>query len=110
MNILINILALFGTVCIILTLIIIIPELIKGIIRIRRNNIVKKQKELKILIERMSERKQFIQQVCLSYRHDYGLLSEDEQILLQNEYIQWLQATIKNIDYVKFFDGIKWKN
>ena len=30
--------------------------------------------------------------VCMTYRHDYGLLSLDEQLRIRNEAVCWLQA------------------
>lgn len=37
----------------------------------------------------------FINNVCLSYRHDFGLLSEDEQNKVRLECKEWMRA-IKN--------------
>lgn len=40
----------------------------------------------------------FIDNVCLSYRHDFGLLSKDEQDLLRFEADGWYNAINKNKD------------
>ena len=39
----------------------------------------------------------FIGNVCLSYRHDYGLMSEEERKLLESQCKQWMIAIINNL-------------
>lgn len=40
----------------------------------------------------------FITNVCLSYRHDYGLLSDDEINILRFECKEWMRAIVNNWD------------
>lgn len=37
--------------------------------------------------------------VCLSYRHDFGLMSKDEQDMLMFEAKEWMRAIINNLPY-----------
>lgn len=39
----------------------------------------------------------FISNVCLSYRHDYGLLTTDERDKVRQECKRWLHAILKNL-------------
>ena len=41
----------------------------------------------------------FIQNVCLSYRHDFGLMSVDEQNNLIFEAKEWIRAITNNLPY-----------
>ncbi len=41
----------------------------------------------------------FIDNVCLSYRHDFGLLSEDEQNKVRFECKEWMRAIKNNEPY-----------
>lgn len=45
--------------------------------------------------------------VCMSYRHDYGLLSAEEQLTVRLDAKQWLRAWIKELgfDIVDFSEG-----
>ena len=45
--------------------------------------------------------KEFLSNVCLSYRHDFGLLSEKEREDTMFEAKEWLMAILKNIPYIK---------
>ena len=104
MNILIIILAIFGAACILL----IIGAFIEQIIIIKRRNkvenIKKKQEKLKLIFIKMANDLNFIHNVCLSYRHDYGLLSVPEQKNLQKEYKFWLNAINNNIEFLTFIE------
>lgn len=40
----------------------------------------------------------FITNVCLSYRHDYGLLGANERNLIRFECKEWLRAIVNNWD------------
>lgn len=40
----------------------------------------------------------FITNLCLSYRHDYGLLGANERNLIRLECKEWLRAIINNWD------------
>jgi hypothetical protein len=40
----------------------------------------------------------FITNLCLSYRHDYGLLGANERNLIRFECKEWLRAIINNWD------------
>ena len=42
---------------------------------------------------------EFIDNVCLSYRHDFGLLSEDEQNKVRFECKEWMRAIKNNEPY-----------
>lgn len=48
-------------------------------------------------LERLFSDEVFISNVCLSYRHDYGLLSTDERIQVRYECKRWLQSILKNL-------------
>jgi len=39
---------------------------------------------------------QSIEDNCLSYRHDYGLMSEGDKETLRFEYTEWVRAMINN--------------
>ena len=41
----------------------------------------------------------FIDNVCISYRHDFGLLSEDEQNKVRFECKEWMRAIKNNEPY-----------
>lgn len=45
--------------------------------------------------------KTFIDNVCLSYRHDFGLMGEQDKELLRFECIQWMRAISNNWQYFK---------
>lgn len=54
-----------------------------------------------LLIESVKARfsdEDFITNVCLSYRHDYGLLDENERALIRFECKEWLRAIVNNWD------------
>lgn len=38
--------------------------------------------------------------VCLSYRHDFGLMSKEEQDILMFEAKEWIRAIINNLPYL----------
>lgn len=40
----------------------------------------------------------FITNVCLSFRHDYGLMSANERNILRFECKEWLRAIVNNWD------------
>lgn len=40
----------------------------------------------------------FITNVCLSYRHDYGLLSNNERNIIRFECKEWMRAIMNNWD------------
>lgn len=44
--------------------------------------------------------------VCLSYSHDYGLLGEDDQAVQKYRAEEWLRAWAKNPDFIEFVSGI----
>ncbi len=37
--------------------------------------------------------------VCLSYRHDFGLMSKEEQDMFMFEAKEWMRAIINNLPY-----------
>jgi hypothetical protein len=43
----------------------------------------------------------FIDNVCLSYRHDFGLLSEDQKKQCRSECKTWMRAIANNWEYFK---------
>lgn len=43
----------------------------------------------------------FIDNVCLSYRHDFGLMTEEEQKKLRFECKEWMRAISNNWEYFK---------
>ena len=59
-------------------------------------------KSEQLLIHSVSNRfsdPKFIDNVCLSYRHDFGLLSEDEQNKVRFECKEWMRAIKNNEPY-----------
>lgn len=42
-----------------------------------------------------------IDSICLSYRHDFGLLNKQHQDLLRVEAVFWLEAWLKELRYLK---------
>lgn len=57
-------------------------------------------KYTKAEIELLFKREDFITNLCLSYRHDYGLLSPNEMKILNFECKEWLRAIINNWDNI----------
>lgn len=58
--------------------------------------------ELKLRLGSVSNRfsdPKFIDNVCISYRHDFGLLSEDEQNKVRFECKEWMRAIKNNEPY-----------
>jgi hypothetical protein len=56
----------------------------------------------KLLIQRVSNRfydHKFIDNVCVSYRHDFGLLDKQEQDKLRFECKEWMRAIKNNEPY-----------
>lgn len=51
------------------------------------------------LIKKIFISDKFIQNVCLSYRHDFGLIAEQDKQRLIFECKEWLRAISNNIDY-----------
>jgi len=43
----------------------------------------------------------FIDNVCLSYRHDFGLMSEEDKKMLRFECKEWMRAIVNNWNYFK---------
>lgn len=43
----------------------------------------------------------FIDNVCLSYRHDFGLMSEQDKQRLRFECKEWMRAISNNWEYFK---------
>lgn len=41
----------------------------------------------------------FIDNVCLSYRHDFGLMTEKDKQILRFECKEWMRAIVNNWDY-----------
>lgn len=63
-----------------------------------------KEEELKILrekLEKMKEDSIFLSNVCLSYRHDFGLLPPEVQCTLMNMCRRWIMAISNNLDLKK---------
>lgn len=44
--------------------------------------------------------------VCMSYSHDYGLLAEEDQAVQKYRAEEWLKAWAKNPDFIKFVRSI----
>jgi len=44
---------------------------------------------------------EFIENLCFSYRHDFGLLGVNKQILIRLECKEWLRAIINNWKEIK---------
>jgi len=49
---------------------------------------------------KLLENREFLGNVCLSYRHDFGLLSPEERDKLMFEAKEWLRAALSNIAYI----------
>lgn len=43
----------------------------------------------------------FIDNVCLSYRHDFGLMAEKNRQMLRFECKEWMRSIVNNWDYFK---------
>jgi hypothetical protein len=43
----------------------------------------------------------FIDNVCLSYRHDFGLMAEQDRQRLRSECKEWMRAISNNWEYFK---------
>ena len=43
----------------------------------------------------------FIDNVCLSYRHDFGLMAEQDKQILRFECKEWMRAISNNWEYFK---------
>ena len=50
------------------------------------------------LVSERFNNEDFITNVCLSYRHDYGLLSNNDRNILRFECKEWMRAIINNWD------------
>ncbi len=61
-------------------------------------NMVAKKCTIHSVSNRFSDPK-FIDNVCLSYRHDFGLLNEDEQNKVRFECKEWMRAIKNNEPY-----------
>jgi len=60
-----------------------------------------KAEQKALFIANVSERfndEDFITNVCLSYRHDYGLLSNNDRNILRFECKEWMRAILNNWD------------
>jgi len=53
---------------------------------------------MKTLLELLKD-ENFIENVCYSYRHDFGLLSEEDKKSIRNEFKNWKNAIINNYKY-----------
>lgn len=51
--------------------------------------------------DNLLEDKEFLSNICLSYRHDFGLLEPEERAKLMFEAKEWLRSVLNNIAYVK---------
>ncbi len=50
-------------------------------------------------LEKVFKSEKFIGNVCMSYRHDFGLMSDKEKELLIFECKEWFRSIINNIPY-----------
>jgi len=66
---------------------------------IKIKDIIIKNKILIDTLELLSNDDKFINNVCLSYRHDFGLLSEKEQNHIKFELKEWFRAINNNLPY-----------
>ena len=41
----------------------------------------------------------FIYNICLSYRHDFGLLNDEDKKLIEFEAKEWIRAILNNLPY-----------
>jgi hypothetical protein len=60
-----------------------------------KNNL---SEETKKYTESIFNDEDFITNVCLSYRHDYGLLSDNERGIIRLECKEWFRAILNNWD------------
>ena len=54
------------------------------------------QEKTKSNLENLFKDKEFIENLCFSYRHDFGLLDFNKQTLIRFECKEWLRAIINN--------------
>ena len=55
----------------------------------------------KMYIKKLFSDDKFIGNVCKSYRHDYGLMTEEQRKSLEFECREWMRAIINNLKYEK---------
>lgn len=53
-------------------------------------------------LERLFADEDFIDDVCLSVRHDFGLMSEEDKEKLRFQCKDWMRSILYNYDYHKF--------
>jgi hypothetical protein len=64
---------------------------------------VDKQKNLSELIDLLNDLykdEDFKENICMSYRHDFGLMTKEDQELLMFEAKEWIRAIINNLPYI----------
>ena len=47
-------------------------------------------------IDKIRDNQNFIQNMCISYRHDYGLLSDSDRRLVELQCKEWLRSLSNN--------------
>lgn len=52
-------------------------------------------------LEKVFKNEKFIGNVCMSYRHDFGLMTDKERELLMFECKEWMRSIINNLPYHK---------
>lgn len=52
-------------------------------------------------VQKRFESERFIDNVCLSYRHDFGLLGEEDQQRLRFECREWMRAVVNNWEHFR---------
>lgn len=66
----------------------------------------KKLKKLEIIWSMSAEKifsdEYFIDDVCLSYRHDFGLMNEEDKEKIRFQCKEWMRSMINNFDYHKY--------
>jgi hypothetical protein len=72
-------------------------------VKVGKKSIPDAQNEIMSLLD-IEKRKgdiAFMGNVCLSYRHDFGLLSFEEKTTIMLEYSEWMRAIINNLPYTQ---------
>lgn len=52
-------------------------------------------------LEKIFNSEKFIGNVCMSYRHDFGLMTDKERDLLIFQCKEWMRSIINNLSYHK---------
>lgn len=62
------------------------------------SNSERRNESIKNVINKLFKSEDFIQNVCLSYRHDFGMIEEIDKKALVFECKEWFRAIINNLE------------